>query len=134
MMTEQSTRSVRRFRSDDIERRARRLKRESNWATARSSRVKLLRMSKVVGSARWHRYLHAAKWMAFRWLSHILPADPGGPQSMQVQCEVNGAVLSSAMVDVLTSDGLLFRLLSGRLRRLRDDAFHAVRHGCRDGV
>jgi hypothetical protein len=43
-------------------------------------------------------------------------------------------VLSSAMVHVLTSDGLLFRLLSGRLRRLRDDAFHAVRHGCRDGV
>src|SRR5687768_13595497 len=87
MMTEQSTRSVRRFRSDDIERRARRLKRESNWVTARSSRVKVLRMSRVVGSARWVRYLQAAKWMAFRWLSHMLPAGPGGAgeQAVQVQ-------------------------------------------------
>ena len=44
-MTEHSTRSVSRFRSDDIERRALRVKRVSNWATARSSRVKLARIS-----------------------------------------------------------------------------------------
>jgi hypothetical protein len=52
MMTEHSTRSVSLLRSDDIERRARRVKRVSNWATARSSRTKLPRMSTVTGSAR----------------------------------------------------------------------------------
>lgn len=34
-------------------------------------------------------------------------------------------------VRVLTGDGLLLRLLCRRLLRLCDDAFHAVRHGCR---
>lgn len=53
---------------------------------------------------------------------------------MQVHCEVNGAVSSSAMVDMLTSDRLLLGLLRGWLLRLRDDAFHAVRHGCRDDI
>lgn len=72
MMTEHSTRSVRRLRSDDIERSARRAKRESNWVTARSRRAKLLRMSMVVGSARWLRYLHEARLMALMWLGHIL--------------------------------------------------------------
>lgn len=60
MMTEHSTRSVSLLRSDDIERRARRVKRVSNWATARSKRTKLPRMSTVAGSARWYKYLHDA--------------------------------------------------------------------------
>lgn len=133
MMTEHSTRSVRRFRSDDIERRARRAKRESNWVTARSSRAKLLRMSVVVGSARPHRYLREAKSMALRCVSHILP---GVVQSLHVQREAKGAPLCVSMGDmlgalVLTGDGLLLCLLGGGLLRRSDDAFHAVRHGCR---
>jgi hypothetical protein len=90
MMTEHSTRSVSLLRSDDIERRARRVKRVSNWATARSRRTKLPRMSTVVGSARWYRYLHEATSVAIRWLGHILRTGHAVVQLVQGHLEVKG--------------------------------------------
>jgi hypothetical protein len=93
MMTEQSTRSVRRLRSDDMERRARRVKRESNCATARSSRTKLPRMSTVAGSARWYRYLQHARSVAIMWLGHILRTGHAVVQSAQGHLEVKGMLL-----------------------------------------
>lgn len=133
MMTEQRTRSVRRLRSEDMERRARRAKRESNWATARSSRAKLVRTSVAVGSAGCSRYFDEAKSMAWRCVSHILRGTPGVLQVVQTHREVKGALPSAAMeqVRVLTGDGLLLRLLGRGLLGVGDDALHAVRHGCR---
>ena len=90
MMTEHSTRSVSLLRRDDIERRARRVKRVSNWATARSRRTKLPRMSTVVGSARWYRYLHEATSVAIMWFGHILRTGHEVVQLVQGHLEVKG--------------------------------------------
>ena len=90
MTTEHSTRSVSLLRSDDIERRARNVKRLSNWATALSSKTKLLRMSTVVGSARWYRYLQEAMSVAIRWLEHILRTGHDAVQFSQGHLEVKG--------------------------------------------
>ena len=90
IMTEHSTRSVSLLRSDDIERRARSVKRVSNWATARSSRTKLPRISIVVGSARWYRYLHEATSVAIMWFGHIFRTGHDDVQLEQGHLEVKG--------------------------------------------
>ena len=73
-MTELSTRSVRRFLSDDIERRARSVNRVSNWATARSRRTKLVRMSLVMRSASYgYIYLRDARLVAIMKFGHMRP-------------------------------------------------------------
>lgn len=85
MMTEHSTRSVSLLRRDDIERRARRVKRESNWATARSRRTKLPRMSTVVASAPWCRWRPDALPVATMWHGHILRTGQDEVQLVQGQ-------------------------------------------------
>jgi hypothetical protein len=125
IMTEHSTRSVSLLRRDDIERRARRVKRVSNCATARSRRTKLPRMSTVVGSARWYRYLHDAMSVAIMWFGHILRTGHDVVQLMQGHLEVKGMLRC-----VLTTNGLLLDVLAFGLLALGDDAFHLVRHGC----
>jgi hypothetical protein len=129
MITEHSTRSVSLLRSDDIERRARRVKRVSNWATARSRSTKLPRMSTVVGSARWYRYLHEATSVAIRWLGHILRTGHDVVQLVQGHLEVKGMLRGG--VGLHTSNRLLLDVLAFGLLARSDDAFHAVRHdGC----